>query len=109
MLAYFAAAAFICLDPGHGTISRVGAQTETILSVCQSMLVGHVRVRASPGAVQLVQDRGGKLYVWAKKTRCGGSVFFLETSSEASARPFRRVPARLRGPSPVGQRFDVSR
>jgi hypothetical protein len=30
-----------------------------------------------------VQDQGGKLYVWAKKTRCcGGSVTFLETSSE---------------------------
>jgi len=41
-----------------------------------------------------VQDRGGKLYVWAKKTRCcGGSLIFLETSSEAGERPFRRVPA----------------
>jgi hypothetical protein len=53
-----------------------------------------MRVRASPEAVQLVQERGGKLYVWAKKTRCcGGSVIFLETSSEAGERPFRRVPA----------------
>jgi hypothetical protein len=53
-----------------------------------------MHVRASPEAVQLVQDRGGKLYVWAKKTRCcGGSVIFLETSSEAGERPFRRVPA----------------
>ena len=41
-----------------------------------------------------MQDRGGKLYVWAKKIRCcGGSVIFLETSSEAGARPFRRVSA----------------
>jgi len=56
--------------------------------------VDHMRVRASPEAVQLVRDRGGKLYVWAKKTRCcGGSVIFLETSSEAGERPFRRVPA----------------
>jgi hypothetical protein len=53
-----------------------------------------MRVKASPKAVQLVQERGGKLYVWAKKTRCcGGSVIFLETSSEAGERPFRRVPA----------------
>lgn len=68
-----------------------------------------MRVRASPEAVQLVQDRGGKLYVWAKKTHCcGGSVISLETSSEAGERPFRRVPAdgielyldeRLREPS----------
>ena len=52
-----------------------------------------MRVKASPEAVQLVQERGGKLYVWAKKTRCCGSVIFLETSSEAGERPFRRVPA----------------
>ena len=40
-----------------------------------------------------MQDRGGKLYVWAKKIRCcGGSVIFLETSNEAGERPFRRVP-----------------
>jgi hypothetical protein len=40
MLAHFAAAAALILsDPGHGTISRVGAQTEPILSVCQLTLV----------------------------------------------------------------------
>ena len=50
-------------------------------------------MRASPEAVQLVQDRGGKLYVWAKKTRCCGSLIFIETSSEAGERPFRRVAA----------------
>jgi hypothetical protein len=52
-----------------------------------------VRVKVSPEAVQLVQDRGGKLYVWAKKTRCCGSLIFLETSSEPGARPFRHVQA----------------
>jgi hypothetical protein len=53
-----------------------------------------VHVKASAEAVQLVQDRGGKLYVWARKTRCcGGSVIFLETSSEAGERLFRRIPA----------------
>ena len=52
-----------------------------------------MRVKASPEAIQLVQDQGGKLYVWAKKTRCcGGSVTFLETSSEPGERPFRRIP-----------------
>lgn len=52
-----------------------------------------MRVIASPEAVRLVQDRGGKLYVWAKKTHCcGGSVTFLETSSRAGERSFRRVP-----------------
>ena len=41
-----------------------------------------------------MQDQGGKLYVWAKKTRCcGGSVTLLETSSEAGERPFRGVAA----------------
>ena len=59
-----------------------------------AVTVGHVRVNASPKAVQLVQDRGGKLYVWAKKMRCcGGSLIVLETSSEPGQRPFRRVQA----------------
>jgi hypothetical protein len=53
-----------------------------------------VLVKASPEAIRLVQERGGKLYVWAKKTRCcGGAVTFLETSSDAGERPFRRIPA----------------
>jgi hypothetical protein len=65
-------------------------QTEPILPVLRinAGTVGDMRVRASPEAVQLVQDRGGKLYVWAKTTHCcGGSVIFLETSSEAGERP----------------------
>jgi hypothetical protein len=49
-------------------------------------------VKASPEAIQLVQERGGKLYVWAKKTRCcGGSMIFLETSNQAGERSFRRI------------------
>jgi hypothetical protein len=53
-----------------------------------------MRVKASPEAVRLVQAQGGKLYVWAKKTRCcGGSLIFLQTSSEPTERPFRRVRA----------------
>jgi hypothetical protein len=53
-----------------------------------------MRVEASPEAIELVQEQGGKLYVWAKRARCcGGSLTFLETSSEPRERPFRRVEA----------------
>jgi len=53
-----------------------------------------VRVRASPEAVKLVQDQGGKLYVWAKSTRCcGAALIYLETSTEPGERRFRRVSA----------------
>jgi hypothetical protein len=53
-----------------------------------------VLVRASPEAIRLVQDQGGKLFVWAKRTRCcRGSVIFLQTSSDGGERQFRRVPA----------------
>ncbi len=56
--------------------------------------VRHVRVKASPEAVGLVQEQGGKLYVWAKRSRCcRGSLTFLETSSEPGERSFRRVDA----------------
>lgn len=53
-----------------------------------------MRVEASPEAVQLVAEQGGKLYVWAKRARCcHGSITYLETSSEPGERPFRRVDA----------------
>ena len=64
---------------------------------CMSIDVGnvrHMRVKASPEAIQLVQVQGGRLYVRAKHARCcHGSLTFLETSSEPGERPFRRVPA----------------
>jgi hypothetical protein len=51
-----------------------------------------VHVQASPEAVELVREQGGKLYVWARRARCcHGSITFLETSSEPGERPFRRV------------------
>jgi len=51
-----------------------------------------MRVEASPEAIRLVGEQGGKLYVWAKRARCcSGSITFLETSSEPGDRPFRRV------------------
>jgi hypothetical protein len=53
-----------------------------------------MRVEASPEAIGLVQEQGGKLYVWAKKSRCcHGSITFLETSNDPAGRPFRRVDA----------------
>jgi hypothetical protein len=51
-----------------------------------------VRVVASPAVVRRVQTEGGKLFVWARSTRCcRGSVTFLEASTEAPAREFRAV------------------
>ncbi len=53
-----------------------------------------MRVEASPEAIRFVQEQGGKLYVWAKWSRCcHGSITYLETSSEPGERPFRRVDA----------------
>ena len=56
--------------------------------------VWRVRVQASPEAVQLIQEQGGKLYVRAKRSRCcHGSITFLETSNEPAERSYRRVSA----------------
>ena len=53
-----------------------------------------MRVQASPEAVQLIQEQGGKLYVRAKRSRCcHGSLTFLETSNEPAKRSYRRVSA----------------
>jgi hypothetical protein len=53
-----------------------------------------MHVEASSEAVRLVQERGGKLYVWAKRARCcGGPLTFLETSAEPGERTYRRVAA----------------
>ena len=53
-----------------------------------------MRVQVTPEAIRLVQEQGGQLYVWAKRSRCcHGSLTFLETSSEPRERPFRRVDA----------------
>lgn len=62
--------------------------------VADGVTVRHVRVQATPEAVRLVQEQGGQLYVWAKRSRCcHGSFTYLETSSEPRKRPFRRVDA----------------
>ena len=53
-----------------------------------------MRVEASPEAVRLVEEQGGRLFVWAKRARCcHGTMTYLETSSEPGERPFRRVDA----------------
>ena len=56
--------------------------------------VWRVRVQASPEAVRLIEEQGGKLYVWAKRSRCcHGSLTFLETSNEPAERSYRLVSA----------------
>ena len=53
-----------------------------------------MRVQASPEAVQLIQEQGGRLYVRAKRSRCcHGSLALLETSNEPAERSYRRVSA----------------
>jgi len=56
--------------------------------------VRRVRVQASPEAVRIIHEQGGKLYVCAKRSRCcRGSLTFLETSNEPGERLYRRVNA----------------
>jgi hypothetical protein len=52
-----------------------------------------VRVVASSEAVDLVRERGGRLYVWTKSSRCcSGRLTWLEASTEPrEGRAFRRV------------------
>jgi hypothetical protein len=55
-----------------------------------------VEVSASAGAVEFVGERGGKLFVWSKSSRCcRGGITFLEASTERDDRhAFRHVPAK---------------
>lgn len=51
-----------------------------------------MRVDASPEAVRLVEEQGGRLFVWARRARCcHGTMTYLETSTEPGERPFRRA------------------
>ena len=53
-----------------------------------------MKLVVSDGAAQLIEERGGRLYVWVKKGRCCGAVRTLATSSEAPARQeFRPIDA----------------
>jgi len=51
-----------------------------------------VRVIASPQVVHRVQSEGGKLFVWARSTRCcSGTLMFLEAATKAPEGEFRAV------------------
>lgn len=54
-----------------------------------------MEVKASPDAVEFVDRRGGKLFVWSRSARCcRGTTAFLEVSTERDyRRAFRRVRA----------------
>jgi hypothetical protein len=52
-----------------------------------------MRVVASTEARELVRERGGRLFVWAKTSRCCGPITYLRASTEAPEREFRRVEA----------------
>ena len=52
-----------------------------------------MRVVASTEARQLVREGGGRLFVWAKTSRCCGTITYLRASTEAPEREFRRVEA----------------
>jgi hypothetical protein len=50
-----------------------------------------MRVTASPEAVALVREHGGKVYVRARRSRCcGGALTLLETAPEPGERVFNR-------------------
>ena len=53
-----------------------------------------MEVIASRAAVEFVRERGGKLFVWSKTSRCCRGMTFLEASTEPDdRRAFRQVPA----------------
>jgi hypothetical protein len=54
-----------------------------------------MRLVVSDAATDLIEERGGRLYVWMRQGRCcGGATTRLETSSEPPARrEFRNVSA----------------
>jgi hypothetical protein len=59
-----------------------------------------VEVVASDAAAQLVEESGGRLYVWPKRFRCCGSVTFLRSSTRPSPETAFRIAA-------VTGRFEV--
>jgi hypothetical protein len=78
-----------------------------------------MKLVAPDSAVDFIQQRGGRLYVWTKRTRCcGGGFSTLGASTEAPAKTeFRRldedagfelyIPATL-GRLPDGFRIEVA-
>lgn len=67
----------------------------------RSVIVASMRLVVSESASDLIEERGGELYVWIKSTRCcGGSVATLATACD---RPRQTVFHRVAGT----ERFDV--
>jgi len=54
-----------------------------------------VEVIASPAAVEFVQKRGGKLFVWSRTSRCccGAARFLDAATSRDDQHGFQRLPA----------------
>jgi hypothetical protein len=53
-----------------------------------------MRVIAPDPAVQLIEQRGGRLFVWPTRSRCCGALARLESSTEPPPnRVFRQVDA----------------
>jgi hypothetical protein len=50
-----------------------------------------VRLVVSHAAAELIQQEGGRLYVWPKKAACCGGLMTLATSTTPPPRHFRRV------------------
>jgi len=78
-----------------------------------------MRVLVSEPAARLIEEQGGRLYVWPKRARCCGSLTTLEAAASPPAgREFRQVdgdadfdlflPARL-GRLPDELHVDVRR
>ncbi len=55
-----------------------------------------MRVVASEAAAELIEEKGGRLYVWPKKAHCCGGLTTLATSTTAPPRQFRQVAANER-------------
>jgi hypothetical protein len=68
------------------TLSRSGPRTRASATMVEKM-----KLTVSDEAAHLIEERGGRLYVWVKKGCCG-AVRTLATSTEAPARQeFRRI------------------
>ena len=52
-----------------------------------------MRLVVSQAAADLIQEQGGRLYVWPKKAACCGGLITLTTSTSPPQQRFRRVVA----------------
>jgi hypothetical protein len=63
-------------------------------------IIPGVRLVVSDPAADLIEERGGRVYVWLKRGRCcGGVTRLVSASAPPEAREFQRVDA--------DQRFEV--